>query len=109
MGAKIATATTVKLLRNTGNWDGDARLYRLDPPIKYKEYDWDNDDNEVVTEHVAEYVVVSAVHNAFAHETYIFPADRKGNIEKWGELEGSQRGTTSHAKVLANAGYKVVS
>jgi hypothetical protein len=56
-----------------------------------------------------EYVIVSAVRNGWVHETYIFPASREGRITDWLELEGSEKNTTSHEKVLSNAGYEIVS
>jgi hypothetical protein len=76
---------------------GEARHYRLDPPIEDR-------DNE--TTH--EYVVVSATYAMFTGpETYIFPADKKAKVTDWGELEGSFRGGIDHNKALDNAGYRV--
>lgn len=54
-----------------------------------------------------EYVVVSAVHNGWAHETYIFPATADGEITDWLELGGSLKDTTDHAEALRNAGYVI--
>ena len=87
---KIAERVEIDLQR----FSGDARLYRMSPPI-YDEYQ----DQEF------EYVVVSAVDNSYAHETYIFGANALGEIVSWLELEGSEKNTTEHAKVLGNAGY----
>lgn len=99
----MQTATFVKRL--TG-FNGDARLYRLDKPIEYQ--DWDSDADAYVTKH-SEYVVVSAVHAMFSGpETYMFPADKDGNITDWGEIGASQRGTLSHETVLTESGYEVV-
>lgn len=39
-------------------------------------------------------------------ETYIFPGNEAGEILDFGELEGSQRGTLSHQKVLNDLGYQ---
>lgn len=70
---------------------GDARLYEMSPPLEGHTF-----------------VVVSAVIAMFSGpETYIFPANEKGEIEDWGELEGSQRGTLSHSDVLRELGYEV--
>jgi hypothetical protein len=77
---------------------GSMRLYRLDPPLR----------DEYAENGPFEYVVVSAT-NAYmtGPETYIFPADEKGEITSWGELEGSFRGSLDHEKALRNAGYKI--
>lgn len=55
------------------------------------------------------YVVVSAA-NTFDHgpETYIFGADRDGEITDWNELEGSFVGGLDHERALEGAGYQVV-
>lgn len=77
-------------------------LYRLSEPITYG---WNNDQQ-------TEYVVISALTFAFDHagsETFIFPADEHGEVVDWGELDGSQRGTTSHAAVIAAAGWELAS
>lgn len=77
---------------------GDARLFRLYPPVKWG---WDDDKK-------TEYVVVSAA-ITFDHgpETYIFPADENGNVVGWLELHGSFQGGLDHDKALRGAGYEV--
>jgi peroxiredoxin len=72
-------------------------LYKLDPPYL--------DDPELDG---VEYVVVSAVNDRLAHETYISPADEEGNITSWGELDGSFRGAMDHERALKGMGYEVV-
>ncbi|SER51203.1 MULTISPECIES: hypothetical protein [Pseudomonas] len=56
-------------------------------------------------------VVVSAIdyesHGWKTLETYIFPASKDGEIIDYCELEGSIKGTASHAEALANAGYEI--
>lgn len=72
---------------------GRACLYRLSEPLGGYET-----------------VVVSALTSAFdtgQPETYIFGADENGKVLDWGELDGSQRGTTDHALVLGFAGYEI--
>jgi hypothetical protein len=71
-------------------------LYRLSPPL--------NDEGG----NPQEYVVVSAVGNSMIHETYIFPANPRGDIISFLEMKGSDRDTTNHEQVLNNAGYEVV-
>ncbi len=74
---------------------GDSRaLYRMEPPHEGHEF-----------------VVVSALdHVAFGvryHETYLFEGDSEGEIVSYTDLDGSMRGTTSHAEALKNAGYRI--
>lgn len=82
-------ATFIKKLTD---FNGDARLYSLDVPL---------------AGHL--FVIVSAICNSYAHETYIFPADHKGGLIDWGELEGSYKNGTSHTTALENAGYEIIS
>lgn len=86
-----------KLVRDVEGFAGKASLYRLSEVIEYG-----FGDETTYTE----YVIASTANAPFTGiETYIFPADEGGNILDWGELPGSQRGTTSHAEVLSDAGY----
>lgn len=73
---------------NLPHFRGHAAVYHCQPPL--------NGYN---------YVVVSAVHNADVHETYIFGSDNKGEILKWQELDGSYKAGVDHAQALAIAGY----
>ncbi len=89
-------ATLVRRLE----WRGDARLYRLDPPMTVE-------DHEGVLES-CEHVVVSAVDVPWSGpETYIFGADADGNVPRMSELPGSFRGDRDHARALGDAGYEV--
>jgi len=79
---------------------GDALLYKLSDPIKFK---LDNDEYETFD------VVVSAVTTPYGvEEACIFPSDSDGNILSMLELDGSIRGTLDHEKALENAGYEVI-
>ncbi len=83
---------------------GDARLYRLTPPIEVKP---ECEDDPYAGKF--RYVVVSATIALFSGpETYIFPADAKGNVLNWGELEGSYKGGLDHEGALKSAGYIVL-
>lgn len=82
-------------IKTLPDFNGIAKLYKLSHPAYY-------DDGKETN-----YVIVSAISNAWAYETYIFPADEQGAVLSWGELEGSERGTDNHVHVLANAGYTV--
>ena len=70
---------------------GDARLYKVKPKMgKFT------------------YVVVSAAVVPFSGpETYIFGANKDGEVTEWGELDGSYRGGLDHDRALKNAGYEV--
>ena len=83
-------ATFIKQLKK--GFKGDARLYKLDPPLLD-----------------IEYVVVSATIPVFGGgpETYIFKSSNTGEVKYWGELEGSFRGGLDHIKALAGMGYEV--
>ena len=70
---------------------GNASLYRLTPPLQKHKY-----------------VIVSAVVAPYSGaETYIFPANKQGEVTDWGELEGSFRGSLDHLTALENAGYDI--
>jgi hypothetical protein len=89
----METATFIKKLEG---WRGYAALYKLSKSIE--DYAGEKYD----------YVIVSAIRNEMAHETFIFPADKDGKAISMGELKGSMQGTTSHAQVLREAGYEIV-
>ena len=58
-----------------------------------------------------QFIVVSTIKKAFdtlRPETYIFPADSRGKVVSWGELEGSFRGAVDISKALRDGGYEEV-
>lgn len=78
-------------------------LYKLSSPVGY-DYDWDKEKYNKKTN----YVVVSTVIAMYSGlETYIFPANSKGEVLDWGELDGSAKGTDSHEDVLHEMGYEL--
>ena len=83
-------------------WFGQAHVYEMDPPMQYG----DSDQNAFTF-----YVIVSAVVAPYTGpETYIFPAEKHGDVFKtinYRELEGSFRGALDHEAALNNAGYEV--
>ena len=92
------SATYIKDLEG---FTGRAALYRVNPPVEW--HDWATEEPRT-----ANFVVVSAASVMFSGpETYLFPADEKGNIVNWTELEGSYRGGLNHTQALRNAGYSV--
>ena len=40
-------------------------------------------------------------------ETFIFPADAKGKIQNWQELDGSSKGKVSHSAALDTLGFNL--
>lgn len=88
-------------IKDLSGFRGDAKLFRLFPPLEDKV--WDDE----VTRH--EYVVVSGVYAMFSGpETYIFGSDAEGEVTNWGELTGSFRGSIDHETALRNAGYSTI-
>jgi hypothetical protein len=52
------------------------------------------------------HIVVSAAVDPYSGpETYIFPADERGEITGFAELDGSFRGALDHEQALNNAGH----
>lgn len=94
---------TATEIRRLDGWRGDARLYRLDPPMVE---DRSRQGEDSRTHH---HVIVSAVVAYYTGpETYIFPAMSDGSPVDFGELDGSMRGTLDHAEALRNAGYEAI-
>jgi len=97
----MPTATLVKAVIG---WQGDASLYKLSKPATFSLF---NDDDEY-EERETEYVIVSAVNNHLAHETYIFPAYDNATPISMSEMEGSYKGGTDHEAALNALGYELV-
>ena len=89
---------TAKLIKdNLEDFTGHAALYKLSDSVKY--------DNKKTTK----YVICSTANAMYSGiETYIFPSNKSGKVMEWLELDGSQRGTSSHEEVLENAGYQII-
>lgn len=97
----MKTATLIKNLPKSKT-GATQSLYKLNPPIREEGY---TEDDATLVWH---YVVVSAVNARYSgNETYVFPANEKGEIVSWAELDGSMKGTLSHDKALARAGYTI--
>lgn len=92
---KEKTAKFIKQL--DGTWTGDARLYKVEPPME------DYSGNKY------DYVIVSATYAPFSGpETYIFPANEEGDVLSWEEMEGSFKGEEDHEQALNEAGYALL-
>lgn len=95
---------TATLVQKLDGFTGDARLYRLSPPLPTFDPEWDVGDPS----EPAEYVVVSGTVVPYSGaETYIFAADEAGRVLTWRELNGSFRGGIDHAGALRGAGYTI--
>ena len=96
--------TTAKLIKEEVSEVGAIqRLYELSKPIGY-DYDYDKEKDTQLTN----FILVSGTYAMFSgEETYIFPADKDGNVLDWGELDGSFRGSIDHEQALENAGYEL--
>lgn len=90
-GKKVATE-----VRRLNGWKGDARLYRLSPPIEGDE-----------DQHYHHLIVSAAVTPDHGPETFIFAADAAGEVLDWCELPGSFRGSLDHEAALSGAGYDI--
>jgi hypothetical protein len=97
--------TAVEVNRITSGVGAKQRLYRLSSPMTYEKYDH---ETGIYRTFETDFVLVSAVNSSdHGPETYIFPADRGGNVLSWTELDGSFIGSLDHIKALKNAGYAV--
>jgi hypothetical protein len=85
---------TAELIKDVSeDFRGEAKLYKLSSPVRFTD------------------TSVSSVDLALDHggsETFIFPADAKGKIQSWHELEGSSKGNLSHDVVLGLVGFNLV-
>lgn len=79
----------VLMKANLEGFTGVAHLYKVNPPHEGHNY-----------------VIVSAT-NISGPETYIFGANKDGQVLNWVELGGSFQGGLDHAEALRNAGYKI--
>jgi hypothetical protein len=97
---------TAELIKDVSeDFKGDAKLYKLSSPVRYRDT-----SGETPRKRQTKFVVVSSIELALDHggsETFIFPADAKGKIQNWSELQGSQRGNVTHKNVLSFLGYTV--
>src|SRR4030042_1439614 len=93
---------TATFIKDLDGFKGEARLYKVSPPVKWGG-DYDGGDTGET-----KYLVVSGVYAMFSGpETYIFPADENGKVVDWGELDGSFQGGIDHVRALENSGYTV--
>jgi len=98
---------TAELIKDvSADFRGNAKLYKLSSPVRYIER-----SAETKRKRQTKFVILSSVELALDHggsETFIFPADAKGKIQSWQELEGSARFKTSHDVVLGLVGFNLV-
>ena len=96
LGAIMQAAT---FINTVGGYNGDMRLYRVEPPVAY---------SKGGRLFASDYVVVSTAQVLYTGpETCIFPSDERGKVLSWSALEGSYRGGLDHVAALNGAGYRV--
>ena len=87
---------TAEFIKDLDNFRGEAKLYHLSEPM---DYGWDHDKEK--PEGKTEYVVASGANVIFSGpETYIFPANKDGEVIDWGELDGSFKGGIDHEHAI---------
>ena len=111
-GEVMPTATYVRTLTlksGLGNERRVQELYKLSEPLKPYDYASERHcDNCGCNTQTYDLVVVSAVDNQFAFETYIFPSNKYGEIESYTNLPGSISAVFDIEAALRNAGYQVI-
>lgn len=83
---------------NLAIFTGDARMYELKPPFEFRH-------PVTLLPQTVEFVIVSKIHDQFAHETFIFACNEDALVSSFAELPGSQGGEVTHAEALAGLGY----
>ena len=90
---------TATFIDTVDGYNGDMRLYRVEPPVAY---------SKGGRLFASDYVVVSTAQVLYTGpETSIFPSDERGKVLSWSTLEGSYRGSLDHVAALNGAGYRV--
>jgi len=91
---------TAHLIKDVSeHFRGKAQLFELSSDITFR-----NDKNKKEN---TPFVIVSQIktmRTGMDGETYIFPADSKGKVLSWRELQGSTRGQVAPEKVLLELG-----
>lgn len=100
-----ASATFIKKI---SSMNGDARLYKLDPPMTVSKITGDVDVTYVVVSGIGTSGIGTMGFLIQAPETLIFESDSSGKVTNWMDLYGSFQGSIDHEMALNNAGYKVV-
>ena len=100
---------TAEMIKDvSADFRGDAKLYKLSSPVRYIDKSL-----EASKKRQTKFVILSSVDfsdwpDLECSETFVFPADAKGKIQSWQELEGSARFKTSHDVVLGLVGFNLV-
>lgn len=81
-------------------WKGDARIYKLEPPM-IRESKGPIGSRECVP---IRFVVVSSIP---PKGTFIYETDENGRSVKWFDLGGSLQASVDHAQALRSIGYEV--
>jgi hypothetical protein len=95
---------TAELIKDvSADFRGDAKLYKLSLPVRFIDT-----SGETKRRRQTKFVILSSVTWHLGSETFIFPADAKGKIQSWNEMEGSCKGKVSHDVVLGLVGFPLV-
>ena len=100
---------TAELIKDvSADFRGNAKLYKLSSPVRYIDKSL-----EASKKRQTKFVILSSVDflewpDNGCSETFVFPADAKGRIQSWQELEGSSRFKVSHDVVLGLLGFNLV-
>lgn len=95
-------ATEVRKLRK---WRGDARLYKLDPPIPFdKVWVWGGDEEY---KHDYEYIVISGVPARWTRSIAVYLSDKRATVidERDPYKECHDK---TNVEILAQLGYELV-
>jgi hypothetical protein len=101
----VASASDLKSYMNAANArmvameEGRIAYYKSLEPDKYR-------DESIAKAEETKRLFDRAMQ--FEVETYLFPADKFGEIKDYSEMDGSQKGTLDHRKPFEDVGYTVV-
>lgn len=87
----------VKYIKTINNGVAEQKLYYSEKPIQY----FGMDEVEFTN-----YILVSKVNNAYAHETMIFPSNSLGTVTDYLDL-GRLTGEHSHEETLLANGFVI--
>ena len=77
------------LINSDLDWEGEARLYRLDPPLAY----YSGEDGTLTTDYVTVCGYVDRRTGHHGTQTFILPTDAEGKVIDWRKVDGSFTGT----------------
>ena len=94
-------ATSKNIAERIKKIKGSQMLWKVTPPI-ITEPCYEGD-----TKKKFNYIITSCASVFGQPETYVFGADKNGEILDWGELDGSFKGDFDHERAIIGAGYQI--